>query len=214
VAVTGAVIVQPRIEGRRWRLHIVRSREGFAAIAWRTVRSSPRATGMSSVSRMVPVPHDLAAAGSRLTGAAGYRGIGSLQFIETDAGFVVHDANLRPIYSVGGSMAAGFDLPALSVAIALDEPVPPVLRVRPSRYVWLAGEVQGVGEDLRAGRLRGALQGMADVIGTALLPGGVIDPSDPRALIDDLRGFTHRRRRPGPAPAPRNSLEPRVPQGV
>jgi predicted ATP-grasp superfamily ATP-dependent carboligase len=192
-AVTGAVIVQPVVRGRRWRLHFVRSSAGFAAIAWRTVRSSPRATGMSSVSRMVPVPEAMARAGSRLVAAAGYEGIGSLQFIERGDDFVVHDANLRPVYTVGGSTAAGLDLPALAVAIALGDVVPPVTRVRRTRYVWLAGELLGIREDLRARRMGDALRGAGDVVRTAALPGGVLDPADARALVDGLRGLARRR---------------------
>jgi predicted ATP-grasp superfamily ATP-dependent carboligase len=205
VASVGAVVVQPLIEGRRWRLHFARSRAGFVAIAWRTVASSPRSTGMSSVSRMVAVPEEMARAGSRLTAAAGYRGIGSLQFIETADGFVVHDANLRAVYTVGAAIAAGLDLPVLAVAIALDEPCPDLVSVRPTRYVWLAGEVQGIVEDLRAGRRRGALAGVAELAGAAVMPGRVVDPCDPVALIDTARRLLRRR---GAVAGPSRAVEP------
>ena len=213
-AVTGAVIVQPVVRGRRWRVHFARAGTGFVATAMHTVSSSPRATGMSSVSHMVPVPPALGRAASRLTAAAGYRGIGSIQFIETDAGFVVHDVNLRPVYTVALDMAAGMDTPALAVAIALGDP-PLEIAVRTVRYVWLGGELQGIREDLRAGRARDALRGAGEVLGAAVLPRRVLDPSDPRALLDGLRGLARRRRPPAPTPAPDpDPLEPTVPQGV
>src|SRR5262245_49711136 len=192
-AATGAVIVQPIVTGRRWRVHFVRARTGFVATAMHTVSSSPRTTGMSSVSRMVPVPTALGRAASRLTAAAGYRGIGSIQFIESDAGFVVHDVNLRPVYTVAIDMAAGMDTPALAVAIALGHAPLDIGPIRPARYVWLGGELKGIGEDLRAGRARAALRGAGEVLGAALLPRRVLDPSEPRVLLDGLRGVTLRR---------------------
>ncbi len=193
-AVTGSVIVQPIVRGRRWRVHFARTGAGFVATALHTVSSSPRSTGMSSVTHMVPVPPELGRAASRLMAAAGYEGIGSIQFIESDAGFVVHDVNLRPVYSVGVDMAAGMDTPALAVAIAQGDPRLDIGSIRPARYVWLAGELQGIREDLRAGRARDAVRGAGEVIGAAVLPRRVLDPSDPRALLDGLRGFASRRR--------------------
>ncbi len=195
---TGSVIVQPFVTGRRWRLHFARSGAGFAATAMRTVTSSPRSTGMSSVTHMARVPAAMGLAASRLVAAAGYRGVGAVQFIESPAGFVAHDVNLRTEYSLGVDIGSGLDVPALAVAIALGDPVD-IGRVRPVRYVWLAGELRGIGEDLRAGQGRAALRGAGEILGAAVLPGRVLDPSDPRALIDELRGFARRRSEPPPA---------------
>jgi hypothetical protein len=195
VAATGGALVQELAHGPRWRVHFARGAGSFAAVAWRTVRSSPRSAGMSSVSRLTPIPPPLGAAAARLVAAAGYHGVGSLQFIETPEGFLVHDANLRLVFSVGATIGAGLDLPALAVAIATGGEIDLAsLRVRPTRYVWLAGELRaGLGE-VRAARPWAAARASLDLVGAAVLPGRVLDPSDPVATADLLAAAIRRRR--------------------
>lgn len=197
VAATGGALVQELAWGPRWRVHFARGTESFAAVAWRTLRSSPRSAGMSSVSRLTPIPPALGAAAARLTAAAGYRGVGSLQFIETPAGFVVHDVNLRLVFSVGATVGAGLDMPALAVAIATGGEIDLTsVRVRPTRYVWLAGELRAGLGDVRAARPWAAARASLDLLGAAVLPGRVLDPSDPLAAADLLAAAIRRRRTP------------------
>lgn len=194
VAATGAAIVQEVVRGRRWRLHVARGHSRMVGVAWRTVRSHPRDTGMSSVSVMAPVPPALGHAVARLLREAGYIGVGSIQAFETADGWVVHDANLRPVFSTGASLRAGFDLPRMAVEIAMDGEPRLGGRVRPVRYVWLSGELQEGVRALGRGDLAGAARALGDVAGAAALPGRMLDPTDPRVLWDDLRGGIARAR--------------------
>jgi biotin carboxylase len=184
----GAVVVQELVRGRRWRLHLARGRTSVAAIAWETVLSQPRDTGMSSVSRLRPVPPELARAALRLMDAAGHRGIGSFQAFETADGYVVHDVNLRPVYTVGASVRAGLDLPAMAVEIAQGrEPRREVRRVRPLRYVSLSGELRAAAQAARGARLGAAARALGEVAAAAALPGRMLDPCDLATALDLAR---------------------------
>jgi predicted ATP-grasp superfamily ATP-dependent carboligase len=198
----GAVVVQELVRGRRWRLHLARGPASVAAIAWETVLSQPRDTGMSSVSRLRPVPAELARAALRLMDAAGHRGIGSFQAFETADGFVVHDVNLRPVYTVGASVRAGLDLPRMAVEIAQGrEARRPVGPVRPLRYVSLSGELRAAAQAAHGGRLGTAARAVAEVAAAAALPGRMLDPCDLGTALDLARA-RRARGRGGPGGAP------------
>ena len=194
ITATGAAVVQEVVRGTRWRLHVARGATGMVGVAWRTVRSHPRDTGMSSVSAVAPVPAALGDAVARLLRVADYRGVGSIQVFETADGWVVHDANLRPVFTTGASLRAGFDLPRMAVDVAMGGEPRLEGRVRPVRYVWLTGELQEGIRAIARGDAADAARALGDVAGAALLPRRVLDPTDPRVVADILAGALARAR--------------------
>ena len=194
VAATGSAVVQEVVHGARWRLHVARGTTGMVGIAWRTVRSHPRDTGMSSVSAMAPVPPGLGDAPARLLRAAAHRRGRSIHAFATADRWVVHDANLRPVAATGAALRAGFDLPRLAVEFAMGGEPRVERRVRPVRYVWLTGELRERVRALARADAAGAARALGDVAGAALLPRRVLDPSDPRVLADTAAGALARAR--------------------
>lgn len=92
-------------------------------------------------------------------------------------------------------MRAGFDLPRMAVEIAMGaEPALGARPVRPVRYVWATGETRGGLESLRQGDARGAARAFGDIAGALLLPRWMLDPGDPRAIVDTVRGGALRSR--------------------
>jgi len=152
-AVTGSAIVEERIVGTAWRAHFVGDGSDVAIVPVTTVRSSPEDAGMSSVQTVATAaPPTLVAASRKLIAALDYRGPGSLQFIERDGTFYVHDVNLRLPSSVAVTMLAGLDMPRLAVEVALGLPVDlRAVRIRAGvRYVWFLGELRTLARRIRA----------------------------------------------------------------
>jgi biotin carboxylase len=152
-SVTGSAIVEERIVGTAWRAHFVGDGSEVAIVPVTTVRSSPEDAGMSSVQTVAATaPPTLVEASRKLIAALDYRGPGSLQFIERDGKFYVHDVNLRLPSSVAVTMLAGLDMPRLAVEVALGLPVDlRTVRIRAGvRYVWLLGELRTLARRIRA----------------------------------------------------------------
>lgn len=150
---TGGAVVEERIIGTSWRAHFVGDGAEVAIVPVTTVRSSPEEAGMSSVQTVVAVaPPLLLEASRRLIAMLGYRGPGSLQFIERDGTFFLHDVNLRLPSSVAVSMLAGLDMPRLAVEVALGRSVDlRAVRARPGvRYVWFLGELRNLVRRIQA----------------------------------------------------------------
>jgi predicted ATP-grasp superfamily ATP-dependent carboligase len=108
-------------------------------------------------------PGQLVGLAERLVRAVGYSGPGSVQFIERDGHFFVHDVNLRLPATVALTIAAGLDLPRLSVDAALGRaPDLSGLRIRyGATYLWLGGELRAVLAARPAGRRATGLLGLA-----------------------------------------------------
>ena len=199
---TGVVVlVQEEVDGELWRLHFVRSGGRTAHVAARTLADFPCRVGQSTVTSFEPAPLELAEAGDALLELVGYEGPGSIDFVARDGAWLVHDVNLRLLASVGGTIAAGLDMPRLAVEIALGRAADlgPV-RVRSLQCVILQGEMAA---------LRSTLSGVPTgrsaariALGVALavaLPGRILEPfdlSDPLPTLAALAAFA---RRPGVA---------------
>ncbi len=199
VDATGSAIVQEQIVGTPWRIHFVAGRSAFIALPVQTRLSNPREAGVSTV-QYVPVdaPSIIFADAERLIRHVGYVGPGSVQFIERGGRFYVHDVNLRLPASVGISVKAGLDMPALAAHCALgrDEVLANVPITRGVTYVWLGGELRALSSGLREPRR--ALPAIAlftRVVGRAALsPSQVIDHPPVRArLVSALSTATGRR---------------------
>jgi predicted ATP-grasp superfamily ATP-dependent carboligase len=178
IASTGTAMIEEFIVGRPWRVHFVAGETTFACVPVLTLRSYPRLVGMSTM-QTVParVPSALFDAARRLIQAIAYQGPGSVQFIEREGRFFVHDVNLRLPASVALSVRAGLDMPRLSVSLALggEEIHDPPLRS--ATYLWLGGELRALRDDRTAGRpvLTQAVRLGATVLNAAVRPSYVID---------------------------------------
>ena len=187
VRATGSAIVQERLSGAAWRIHFVASRSAFAALPVQTLRSYPRDAGMSTVQHVpAEAPAEIFTAAERLVRHVGYVGPGSVQFIERDGRFYVHDVNLRLPASVAISIKAGLDLPALAVECALgrDQALAGVAPRRGVTYVWLAGELRALASGLRQPRRAlPAAASFSSLVGRAVLsPSFVVDRPPLRRL--------------------------------
>jgi carbamoylphosphate synthase large subunit len=187
---TGGAVIEERIVGTPWRAHFVGDGSEVAIVPVTTIRSSPEEAGMSSVQTVASAaPPPLLEASRRLISALGYRGPGSVQFIERDGTFYVHDVNLRLPSSVAVSMLAGLDMPSLAVAVALGMPADlRSIRVRPGvRYVWFLGELRNLVTRIRRREpLPRVWEVAADIALAFASPRRVLDqmvPTDPLPTI-------------------------------
>jgi carbamoyl-phosphate synthase large subunit len=187
--VAGDAIVEELIVGTAWRMHFVADGARTFAIPIVTERSYPHGAGMSSVQSVAPTsPDDLGAATSRLIAHLGYRGAGSLQFIERGGRFYIHDVSLRLPSSVALTIVAGLDMPRLAVelALGLSPPFPTSFR-HDARYVWLGGELNTIGRLLRTREPASHVwQVVREMLGAATLRGRVLDQfsvSDPLPTV-------------------------------
>jgi predicted ATP-grasp superfamily ATP-dependent carboligase len=141
---------------------------------------------MSSVQTVAAVaPAALVDASRELIAALGYRGPGSVQFIERAGTFYVHDVNLRLPSSVAVSILAGLDMPRLAVEAALGRRVDlRSVEIRAGvRYVWLHGELRTLVRRIQAREpLARVWEIAADILLALVSPHRVLDQlvlSDP-----------------------------------
>ena len=180
VRAAGAALVQEQVVGRAWRVHFVATRDAIATLPVITRYSYPRDAGMSSVQQLPKAaPDRIFDDAELLIRSTGYVGPGSVQFIERDDRFFVHDVNLRLPSSVAISIKGGLDMPTLAARVALgDENVLANVRLRRGiTYVWLGGEVRALLREVREPRRAPrALATFASVVGSAALgPASVLD---------------------------------------
>jgi biotin carboxylase len=184
---TGAALVQEFVTGPAWLVDFIRHESRTVALTRLVERRHPRITGMPSILRVAEGPNGLVSAAERLLAVADYEGHGQVQFLERDRDFIVHDVNLRIIFSIGSTIAAGLDVPRLAIEQALGLPVslPPTPKNQ-IRYVWLGAEARLFLETLcgRDGEARPT--GIAsEILLAALLPRRILDPvslGDPLVL--------------------------------
>jgi predicted ATP-grasp superfamily ATP-dependent carboligase len=203
------VLVQTEVTGRKWHYYFARGAGWTRELAGVVLHDHPYRVGQSTVLDFRPMPPALSAGSRALLEPGGFLGGGSIQWIERDGEWFVHDIGLRMPASVAGQIAAGLDLPRLAVAAALgDEPPPARVSARRSRYVWLVGE----------GLLfRDALAGLPgdrtplQVVGTmalaALSPRRRLVPFDPTDPLPTLAALSTIVRRPRALSAAPPALE-------
>jgi hypothetical protein len=186
----GEVLVEDVVTGGAWRVHFVRTATGIATLTLRAVRAYPPRTGQSSVQRVDGRPPELVSLATRLLDASGYTGPGSVQAIAHGDGYFVHDVNLRLPVSVGASIVAGLDMPALAVRASLgDERLPGPFVPRPAFYVSLLGETAQLRDALR--RRPGSespLRVAADIARAIVSRNGVLDPVNVRDPLPIVLG--------------------------
>lgn len=181
----GSALVQEEVVGGQWRFHFARHRGRTAHLAARTLGNYPFHVGQSTVSEFVATPPELEEVGSRLLEHVGYEGVGVIQFVDRDGTWYVHDVNLRMPSSVGGTVAAGLDMPRLAVELALgrDPAIEPV-KVKPLKIVQLPGEVDALREAVaRRDSERSSRRILGGMVSAALLPHRRLTPFD---LTDPL----------------------------
>jgi carbamoyl-phosphate synthase large subunit len=188
VAAGRSALIQEEVDGAQWRFHFVRHEGRTAHLAARTLGDYPFRVGQSTISYFTVTPPPLEEVGMRLIEHAGFEGAGSLQFVERGGVWYVHDANLRMPASVGGTIAAGLDMPRLAVEVALGtaSPVKPVT-VRPVKIVQLPGEVEALRDALghRAGG-RSAVSVLGGMARAAVMPHQRLIPFDPTDPLPTL----------------------------
>ncbi len=206
-----SVIVQEEIVGERWRVHFARSEGRTSHVSARTCADFPPVVGQSTISEFGTTPPALEAAAMRLLDGLQYEGIGTFGFLLRSGRWYVHDVNLRLPASVGGTIAAGLDLPRVGVGIALGRSFPPTLtRARPVRFVQLHGEIAALRTEL-AGRGGGrpAASVVKEVVLAAVLPGRMLEPLDVRDPLPTAVALASVRARTEPRDAapPRTRVE-------
>ncbi|WP_217914664.1 hypothetical protein [Miltoncostaea marina] len=170
-------LVQERVEGRRWVVHCVRGADGLLAVPSRIELDWPRGTGVACVQRSHPrPPPGLVEGVARLLRHAGYRGPATVSSLRSGGRLLVHDVNLRVGASVGLMIRSGLDIPRLAVEEALGVPLA-APRWRPTRYVWLDGELGALAAALRGGGAGAAARVAARIAAAALRPAAMTDPS-------------------------------------
>ena len=148
-------IAQEIVTGPRWSAHGVSTSGGLLGVANRVVRDYPRGRGVTSMGEGVSLPEGLRLATERLCQAVGYRGGLSVNAIERDGRFFVHDVNLRLPAAIGLSMGAGLDMTRIAVDDALGRPIDARVASTFSRSAYIS-------IDLEAAALRDALRGRGD----------------------------------------------------
>jgi len=178
VDLVGEALVEEQVLGQAWRVHFVRDPEITLTFTLRSVRNYPPQTGQSSVLQVASAPPELVAMSRRLLDLVDYRGPGSIQVIERDGGFFVHDVNLRLPVTVGATISAGLDIPRLAVEAALgrlDDRAPSDFKQL--TYVSLQGEVRHLLAGLRRRETGAPVYRIAtDLVLAALMPNRVLDP--------------------------------------
>jgi hypothetical protein len=201
LVVTGrSALVQEEVNGAQWRFHFVRHAGRTAHLAARTLGDYPHRVGQSTISHFGVTPPALEEVGMRLIEHADFDGAGSIQFVEREGIWYVHDANLRMPASVGGTIAAGLDMPRLAVEVALGiaAPIQPVT-VRPVKIVQLPGEVEALRDALghrpggrSAASVLGGMARAAVMPHQRLIPFDLTDPLPTLAALALIRPWSRR----------------------
>lgn len=172
------VLVQERIVGPRWSLHIVRAPGVFEHLAYRVVAEWPRECGPAAVKRLDRPPPEMVAAARALLDAVDYRGPLGLSFLERDGHYYPHDANLRLGATAGASVGAGFDFPRRAVEAVLGLPGEPFGgHARRIVYIRLDSELAALGASLLRRDRDAVWSELRRILRVTLGPRGVADPS-------------------------------------
>ena len=200
------VVVEELISAPQWTVHCARDREGgFAGVAAVVERNYPRGAGSPTVS-IVGGPDEVALdATRRLLDLIDYAGPANAQFFLRDGELMVHDVNLRVPASVALAIKGGVDVPALGVAAALGERIPPADPPPTGlRYVSVGDEVRDlIDRPPPGGRQTPAREVVRDILRGAARRGAILDPplTDPLWIPADLmaagRSLARRVLRPG-----------------
>lgn len=189
-------LVEERIAAPQVVVHGVRAADGsFAGVSAATVRNFPRGAGSPTVSIAAAPDHPVVDATRRLFESVDYVGPGNAQFFVRDGELMVHDVNLRLPASVGIAIRVGLDVPALGVAAALGESVPPFTYAPGLRYVSVGDEVKGLGDRTPPEAGGASRREVArDILRGAVGRGAMLDPplSDPLWAAADLTSAARR----------------------
>jgi predicted ATP-grasp superfamily ATP-dependent carboligase len=146
----------------------------------------PPASGVSVRARTVQSDEGLARRAAVLLEELGWFGLVELQFIAPERGAPrLIDFNGRFYGSLGLSVAAGANLPAIWASVATDRPLPPRPRATPGiRYHWMEGDLRRALVERRQGMMR-------DLAGCFYYARGAVHsvwaPDDPRPALRALR---------------------------
>ena len=192
------VLVQEEVDAPHWRYYFARRGATCLQLAARQIADHPRRVAQSSVLEFCDVPGQLEEASRRLLDAGGYEGVGSIQWIERDGEWLVHDVNLRMPANVAGPIAACLDLPVLAVehALAGTSAWPAPAKTPVDRYVWLPGELSTLLSRAAAGGARSRGTILRTLLQAAISPRqrvGPSDLSDPLPMLAALAAAVRRR---------------------
>jgi predicted ATP-grasp superfamily ATP-dependent carboligase len=185
-----AVLVQEEVLGRHWRFHFARDGRSLASVAAVQLADYPHRVGQSTVLQYCATPPRLRELSHALLDAVDYTGVGSIQWVERDGEFLVHDVNLRLPAAVAGTIANGLDMPLAAVELALRgewrSEATNELRVR---YVWFPGELMALRQAIRGGTdERRASSIAASLVLGAISPRRVLVPFDLKDPLPTLAG--------------------------
>jgi predicted ATP-grasp superfamily ATP-dependent carboligase len=151
------LIIQERVRGPLAAVAVVVGRDGALVARFQQIarQTWPPEAGVSSTAISVAPDEPFIARAAAMLARAGYWGLAQLQFVETDAGRVLIDANPRFYGSLPLALAAGVNLPAAwhAVAVGGTAPTPTPYRIGVG-YRWLEGDLTAAARGER-GRLRG-----------------------------------------------------------
>lgn len=158
-AAGGEPILQDPIDGELMALSTVIGEAG-KALAWaqqRTLRASLRRT--SARAETVPLDRELADRVAALLGELGWYGLANLQFLRPEGGQPkLIDLNGRFYGSIALAIAAGVNLPAIWVDLALGRPPSePVLARSGARFQGLQTDLRRARRERRGGLVRDVL---------------------------------------------------------
>jgi carbamoyl-phosphate synthase large subunit len=193
-----SALVQQEVDGVHWRFHFARGRTMFVQLAAVQLGDYPHRIGQSTVLQFRSMPHPMRAVSERLLETVGYYGAGSIQWIERNGDWIVHDVNLRMPAAVAGTIAAGLDMPRLAVEIALGRETPArASSTRAIRYVWFPGELMALRDALGGGAVGRSKAAIVEslVLG-ALSPRRQLVPFDLRDPLPTIAGFSEALVRP------------------
>ena len=185
------VVVEELIRAPQWTVHCARDGHGgFAGVAAVVDRNFPRGAGSPTVSVVGSAGEVALDATRRLLELIDYRGPANAQFFLRDGTLMVHDVNLRVPASVAIAIRGGVDVPALGVAAAVGERIPPAPPPPTGlRYVSAGDEVRALVTRRRPGApVVRARTVVGDLVRAAAGRGAVLDPplSDPLWIPADL----------------------------
>ena len=167
-----ALLLQRKVEGRRYNLYFAAQRGRLVRVAAAEVHrtDSPDGTGLAVTGRTVPVDGTLRGYTETLVDRLAYHGVGCAQYIVAPGCTTFLELNPR----IGGNHAipeaAGLDLSSVAVVLATaGSPDVPVIEGRPDIvFAWTHGDLAGLRTAIRRGTLspREALAWGANVVRT------------------------------------------------